>query len=47
MRILGIDPGTVTMGYGVVEEQEDELSLMDCGALTTSPKTPLPQRLHT
>ena len=47
MRILGIDPGTVTMGYGVVEEQEDELSLMDYGALTTSPKTPLPQRLHT
>ena len=47
MRILGIDPGTVTMGYGVIEEQESELGLMDCGALTTAPNMPLSQRLHT
>ena len=47
MRILGIDPGTLTIGYGVIEEQESELSLMVCGALTTAPDMPLPQRLHT
>jgi len=47
MRILGIDPGTVTMGYGVVDAEESELSLVDCGTLTTATNTPLPQRLHT
>jgi len=47
MRILGIDPGTVTMGYGVVDAEESELSLVDCGTLTTAPNTPLAQRLHT
>ena len=46
MRVLGIDPGTVTLGYGVVEEREGELALVDYGALTTSPNMPLTQRLH-
>ena len=46
MRVLGIDPGTVTLGYGVVEEKEGELALVDYGALTTPPNTPLTQRLH-
>lgn len=46
MRVLGIDPGTVTLGYGVIEEREGELALVDYGALTTSPKMPLTQRLH-
>ena len=47
MRILGIDPGTVTMGYGVVEGEEGRLNLVDCGTLTATPNTPLAQRLHT
>lgn len=47
MRILGIDPGTLTMGYGVVEEEEGEISLVDCGALTASSSAPLAERLHT
>ena len=46
MRVLGIDPGTITLGYGVVEEREGELASVDYGALTTTPKTPLTQRLH-
>ena len=36
MRVLGVDPGTVTMGYGVVDSDGDEIALVDCGAL--SPK---------
>jgi crossover junction endodeoxyribonuclease RuvC len=47
MRVLGIDPGTVTLGYGVIEEREGELASVDYGALTTAPNTPLTQRLHT
>ena len=47
MRILGIDPGTLTMGYGVVDEEEGEITLAGYGALTTSSSAPLAQRLHT
>ncbi|MFH1926355.1 MAG: crossover junction endodeoxyribonuclease RuvC [Chloroflexota bacterium] len=45
MRVLGIDPGTVTMGYGVVESNNDDLSMVDCGALVTSERSPIGERL--
>ncbi|MBL7126691.1 MAG: crossover junction endodeoxyribonuclease RuvC [Dehalococcoidales bacterium] len=45
MRVLGIDPGTVTMGYGVVESNNDDLSLIDYGALVTSERSPIGERL--
>jgi len=45
MRILGIDPGTQIMGYGVVDEEDGEIALVDCGALT-APNAPLVERLH-
>jgi len=45
MRVLGVDPGTVTMGYGVIDSHDDDLSLIDCGALTTSERSPIGERL--
>ncbi|MFQ5997359.1 MAG: crossover junction endodeoxyribonuclease RuvC [Dehalococcoidales bacterium] len=45
MRVLGIDPGTVTMGYGVVEGRDDEITLIDCGALTSAERSPIGERL--
>ena len=45
MRVLGIDPGTVTMGYGVVESRDDEIALIDCGALTSPERSPIGERL--
>ena len=45
MIILGIDPGTATMGYGIVERRGGSLRAVDYGALTTSPDLPLPDRL--
>ena len=45
MRILGIDPGTVTMGYGVIESIDDEVALVDCGALTSPARSPVGERL--
>ena len=45
MRVLGIDPGTITMGYGVIEGKDDEVALVDCGALTTRPHSPIGERL--
>ena len=46
MLVLGIDPGTAITGYGVVHEQDDGLSLVACGVVTTSPSEPLPERLQ-
>ncbi len=45
MRILGIDPGTVTMGYGVIEAEEDEIALVDYGALSSPARSPIGERL--
>jgi crossover junction endodeoxyribonuclease RuvC len=44
---LGIDPGTATTGYGLVHEDRSGLALVACGAITTQPDQPLPQRLQT
>lgn len=46
MRILGIDPGTVTMGYGVIESLDDEVTLVDCGVVTVPKRSPIGERLH-
>ncbi len=45
MRILGIDPGTIAMGYGIIESIDDEVTLVDCGALTTPGRSPIGERL--
>ncbi len=45
MRILGIDPGTATTGYGVVDKAGSSPVLVDYGAITTSPKLSAPERL--
>ena len=45
MKILGIDPGTVVMGYGVIESEDDELALVDFGAITVPEKSPIGARL--
>ncbi len=44
MRVLGIDPGTATTGYGLVDYDGD-LRLVDCGAIVTPAGVALPQRL--
>ncbi len=45
MRILGVDPGTIVMGYGVIESRDDELTLIDFGALVTQARSPIGERL--
>jgi crossover junction endodeoxyribonuclease RuvC len=46
MRVLGIDPGTATMGWGLVEDDSHGgLQLVDYGALTTPKTLSLAQRL--
>ena len=44
MRILGVDPGTIT-GYGVIEGSDDEIALIDCGVLVSPERSPIGERL--
>jgi len=46
MKVLGIDPGTITMGYGVVAGQNDQMSLIDYGALVSPERSPIGERLN-
>ena len=45
MRVMGIDPGTVTSGYGVVERGGRGVLCLGHGIVTTSSKNPFPERL--
>ena len=45
MKVLGIDPGTAALGYGIVERTGGRLREVDHGCLTTSADLPLPERL--
>jgi crossover junction endodeoxyribonuclease RuvC len=47
VRVLGIDPGTARIGYGVVDETSDgTLLAVAYGVITTPPSLPMPQRLE-
>jgi crossover junction endodeoxyribonuclease RuvC len=43
--ILGIDPGTATMGWGVVRQEGNRLSYVQHGAIVTPSKWEMPRRL--
>ena len=45
MRVVGIDPGTATTGYGVIEESAGRLKLIDYGTVCTGPDLPMARRL--
>ncbi len=45
MRILGIDPGLATMGWGVLDTENDKNRLVECGAVITPPEEPIQRRL--
>ena len=45
MRVLGIDPGLATMGWGVVEAEGSRVRFLAAGALITRPEESLPERL--
>src|SRR5690554_5900908 len=46
MRFLGLDPGTATVGYGVVEENDGRVEAVAYGVITTSPKESAARRLQ-
>ena len=46
MRILGIDPGIATIGFGVVDSENGKNRLVQCGVITTPAHTSLASRLE-
>jgi len=46
MIILGIDPGTATTGFGVLEKDGSKLEVIDYGCILTGAKLPMPERLN-
>lgn len=45
MRVLGIDPGTATTGYGVIESDHGKLKTLSFGCIRTPAKQALEKRL--
>lgn len=46
MRIIGIDPGTGILGFGVIDVVKDGFKLVDAGVVTTPAHTPHAERLE-
>ena len=46
MRILGIDPGIATIGFGVVDSDKNGHKLINCGVISTPAHTSLSSRLE-
>ena len=47
MRILGIDPGYATIGFGIIQAERGTFDLVQYGTITTSPDENFPRRLLT
>jgi len=46
MRVIGIDPGTATTGYGIIDSDGTNSRLVDFGCIRTVPEDDVPERLY-
>ena len=46
MRILGIDPGTIRLGYGLIDKSANNFIATDYGTLSFRQKLPIEDRLY-
>lgn len=46
MRIIGIDPGTGILGFGVIDFAKGKAKLITAGVITTPAHTPIDERLE-
>ncbi|MDB5176661.1 MAG: Holliday junction resolvase [Candidatus Saccharibacteria bacterium] len=46
MRVIGIDPGTGILGFGVVDFNKGKFKLVTGGVITTPAHTPIDERLE-
>jgi crossover junction endodeoxyribonuclease RuvC len=47
VRILGVDPGTRVVGYGLVDRGDAGFVYVECGVIRLAETDPMPRRLHT
>lgn len=45
MRILGIDPGLITTGYGLIDTKQEHFTLVEAGIIKTSSKQKIQERV--
>jgi crossover junction endodeoxyribonuclease RuvC len=45
MIVLGVDPGTLITGYGIIETMNGKMKVLDCGIIQNNSKTSMPLRL--
>jgi crossover junction endodeoxyribonuclease RuvC len=43
--VLGVDPGTLVTGYGVIERTSNTIRLLNCGSIKNNGETSMPLRL--
>ncbi len=46
ITVLGVDPGTVSMGYGLVQERNGRMTMLASGAFSAQATAPIGQRLR-
>jgi crossover junction endodeoxyribonuclease RuvC len=47
MRMVGVDPGTMVTGYGVIDFNAGKFTVLEAGDVTPRKSDPLPQRVLT
>ena len=45
MIVLGVDPGTIIMGYGIISSRDEQVSLIKYGSWKTASRSPIGERL--
>ncbi|MDR1835465.1 MAG: crossover junction endodeoxyribonuclease RuvC [Fusobacteriaceae bacterium] len=45
MRVIGIDPGTAIVGYGILDYEKNKFTPVDYGCIFTDKDTPMEKRL--
>ena len=45
MRVLGIDPGLITTGYGVLDLKDGKIKILEAGTIQPDPKAAFEQRI--
>jgi len=46
MLVLGVDPGSITTGYGIIEKTKGHLRLVDAGSISSPGTAPFYERIH-
>jgi crossover junction endodeoxyribonuclease RuvC len=45
MIVLGVDPGTIVMGFGLVSSRDEQVALVKYGSWNTDSRSPIGERL--